>query len=88
MQLTHHARQRAAQRSVPLEVIEAVYAYGECYSSQGCTGLRLSRKAIALAADDLPPSKIERLRRFHGTYVIASGAMIVTVAHAKQRRFN
>jgi hypothetical protein len=88
MQLTQHARQRAAQRLVPVAVIQAIYAYGESYSSRGCTGLRLSREALTLAADDLPPSEIERLRRFHGTYLITSGAKVLTVAHAQFRRFN
>lgn len=88
MELTQHAKQRASNRSVPLWVIEAIYAYGEAYSSRGCTCLRLTREALRFAEDDLPPSKIERLRRYFRTYVIAAGETIVTVAHAKSRHFN
>ncbi len=88
MQLSNHAKNRAAQRSIPSQVIEAIYCYGESYASRGCMGYRLNRRSIALAADDLSAPDIERLRRFVGTYIIANGEMIVTAAHAKTRRFN
>ena len=88
MQLTHHAQQRAAQRSIPEAVIEAIYSYGESYCARGCMGYRLDRHSIALAADDLPASDIERLRRYVGTYIIANGEKVVTAAFAKSRRFH
>lgn len=88
MELTKHATQRAAQRSVPEAVIAAIYAYGASYSARGCTGLRLDRTSIELAADDLSPQELARLRRFHGVYLITSGATVVTVAHATARRFH
>lgn len=88
MELTKHARQRAAQRSVPEPVVAAIYAYGASYSTRGCTGLRLDRTAIELAADELPPKELARLRRFHGVYLVASGAAVVTVVRATARRFH
>lgn len=88
MELSKHARQRAAQRSVPEAVIAAIYAYGVSYSTRGCTGLRLDRTSIELAADELSPQELARLRRFHGVYLVTSGATVVTVAHATARRFH
>jgi len=87
MELTKHAIQRAAQRSIPDAVVEAIYAFGASYSARGCTGLRLDRVAIELAADELAASEIQRLRRFHGAFIITSGAKVVTVARATRRRF-
>lgn len=88
MELTKHARQRAAQRSVPETVIAAIYAYGASYNARGCTGLKLDRVSIELAADELSPRELARLRRFHGVYLITSGATVVTVARETARRFH
>lgn len=87
MMITKHAKRRAAQRSIPERVIEWIYIYGDSYASRGCMGYRLDRHSLALAADDLPASDIERLRRYFGTYIIASGEKIITAAYAKSRRF-
>ena len=86
MQLTHHAKYRAAQRSIPVDVIEAIFDFGTDYASRGLTGLRLDRYALELAAETLPPPEIQRLRRYFGAYVIASGDRVVTVAHASHSR--
>ena len=88
MELTKHAKQRAAQRSVPETVVADIYAYGASYSSHGCTALRLDRTSIELAADDLSPQELAGLRRFHGVYLVTSGAKVVTVAYAAARRFH
>lgn len=88
MQLTHHAKYRAAQRSIPISVIEAIFDFGTDYASRGLTGLRLDRCALELAADALPATEVQRLRRYCGAYIIASGDHIVTVAHASSRRFH
>ncbi len=42
MQLSNHAKNRAAQRSIPSQVIEAIYCYGESYASRGCMGFGVS----------------------------------------------
>jgi hypothetical protein len=88
MELTKHASRRAAQRSVPEGVIAAIYVYGASYSTRGCTGLRLDRTSIELAANDLSPQELERLRRFHDVYLVTSGSKVVTVARATSRRFH
>lgn len=88
MQLTYHASQRSSQRHIPAAVVAAIYDFGTDYASRGATGLRLDRRAIDLAADELEPYQIERLRRFSGTYIIADGAHVITVAHAIRRKSN
>lgn len=88
MHLTRHAKHRAAQRSIPMNVIEAIFDFGTDYASRGLIGLRLDQYALELAADALPPTEVQRLRRYCGAYVIASGDRIVTVAHANRRRFH
>lgn len=88
MQLTHHAKHRAAQRCIPIAVIEAIFDFGTDYASRGFTGLRLDRYALELAADSLAPIEVQRLRRYFGAYVIASGDRVVTVAHSKRRNFH
>lgn len=86
MKMSEHARQRAAQRSVPIAVIEAIFAYGEEFATLGRVGPRLTRDALKLAADDLLPSEIERLRRFIDVLIITSGEAIITVIRTKSRR--
>lgn len=88
MQLTNHAKHRALQRSIPIAVIEAIFDFGTDYASRGLTGLRLDRYALELAADALPPTEVQRLRRYCGAYVIASADRVITVAHANRRRFH
>jgi hypothetical protein len=88
MQLTRHAKIRAAQRTVPLSVVHAVYDYGVAYASRGVTGLRLDRRALDLATDDLSPREVERLRRFASTILIADGAHVITVIRAPRSRFH
>lgn len=79
---------RAAQRSIPVAVIEAIFDFGTDYASRGLIGLRLDRHALALAADEMLPREVERLRRYFGAYIIASGDCVVTVANANRRRFH
>lgn len=86
MELTAHAQQRASQRAVPLPVVHAIYSYGVAYASRGATGLRLDRRSLDLAADELAPREVERLRRFTGAFVITNGARVITVARASRRR--
>lgn len=88
MQLTAHARDRAAQRSIPTPVIEAIYAFGTDYASAGAIGLRLDRRALELAADELATEELARLRRFIGVYLISQGDRVITVARANRRRIH
>ncbi len=85
MELTAHAQQRASQRAVPLSVVQAICSYGLAYASRGATGLRLDRRSLDLAADELAPRDVERLRRFTRTFLIADGARVITVVRASRR---
>jgi hypothetical protein len=88
MRLSQHAMHRAIQRSIPVSVIEAIFDFGTDYASRGGTGLRLDRLALVLASDALPSAEVDRLRRYVGVYLIASGDCVVTVARATRRRFH
>lgn len=81
MQLTRHATIRSAQRSVPLEIVEAIYWYGhEGKAPGGATRLTLDLAAIHLAAEDRPHLR-GKLERYRNAYlVLGDDQRVVTVA--------
>ena len=86
MRLTRHADRRRARRSLPLDVLSTICAYGSPLHSKGAISLTLDGSAIALAAED-DRRRATDLERYRGTYVIvADGDRIVTAAR-RTRRF-
>jgi hypothetical protein len=85
MRLTHHADRRRIQRSLPLEVLSTICAYGSPRYSQGAISLTLDGRAIALAAEDNRRRSTD-LDRYRGAYVIlGEGDRIVTAARTTRR---
>lgn len=86
MQLTLHATIRSAQRSVPLEIVEAIYWYGHEEQAPGrATLLALDPDAIRLAAEDYPHLR-GKLERYRNAYLVLSDDQrIITVARRARR---
>lgn len=84
MQMTRHAELRRTQRNIPMEVVEAIYAYGSARYSRGATSLTLDRNSIALASDGDARLK-DWLGRYLGIYlVVGLGERVATAARAKR----
>ncbi len=86
MHLTAHASARSLQRNLPLAAIAAAYDYGSISYHRGAIALRLDRRALELAGDDLPSPQSRALARYRGVFVVADGAQIITAARATRRR--
>lgn len=89
MQFTLHATVRSAQRSVPLEIVEAIYWYGHEEQAPGkTTRLSLDPDAIHLAAEDFPHLR-GKLERYRSAYlVLGDDQRIITVARRSRRLFH
>ncbi|PWE30279.1 hypothetical protein C4N9_06200 [Pararhodobacter marinus] len=86
MRLTRHADRRRIQRSLPIEVVSTIHAYGTERHAKGALSLTLDGRAIALAAEHDRRLSAE-LERYRGAYIIvASGDRVVTAAR-RTRRF-
>jgi|TARA_A100001391_G_C5084284_1_gene280712 hypothetical protein len=89
MQLTHHARVRSAQRSIPLSIIETILDYGDPKPASG-RALRIlfDTASIRLAAEGNRRLQSE-LERYRNTYLIVGDSdSIITVARSRRRHFD
>ena len=86
MRLTHHADRRRAQRTLPLDVLSTICAYGSPRHSKGAVSLTLDGRAIALAAEDDRRLSTD-LERYRGTYVIVGDGDRIVTAARRTRRF-
>ena len=86
MQMTAHAETRSIQRSVPHDIIETILVYGRPVHSRGALSVAMDRRALELAASELERRDLVRLERYRGVYVVADGAVVVTVARPTRRR--
>ena len=86
--MTKHAIERSLRRGIPMDVVSAIYSYGTPTHSRGALALRLDRKAIELAQDDLPANIGRKLSRYRGAYIIADTATAITVARSLRRYRN
>lgn len=83
--VSRHATERAMQRAIPAQVIAAIHSYGSPSHHRGAIALRLDRRALDLARDDLPAPQGRELGRYRGAYVVENDATIVTVARPTRR---
>ena len=87
MTLTFHAQVRSSQRSVPRQVMLAIYHVGTCRNVRG--GVRsftLDRASLELARDEFAKGFCGDLARYVGAYVIAGeDGQLITVARGKCR---
>lgn len=86
MYLTRHADLRRVQRSLPIDVLSTIYAYGSASHSKGAMSVTLDGQSIALAAEGDRRMRAT-LERYRGSYiVIGDGEKVVTAAR-RCRRF-
>lgn len=89
MHLTQHALARCTQRSLPADIVEAIYFFGRQQHAPGnVTRLILDRSSIALAADGNARRK-SQLERYRDTYLIVGDeGRVVTASRCSRRFFN
>jgi CRISPR/Cas system-associated endonuclease Cas1 len=88
MHMTRHAEQRRAQRNIPMEVVEAIYAFGRARSARGAMSFILDHNSIVHASDG-DRGVANRLTRYVNTYlIVGENERIVTAARAKRRLRN
>lgn len=86
MRLTHHADRRRTQRSLPMDVLSSIYAFGSEVHSKGLISLTLDRRSISLATEDDRRHRAE-LERYLGTYIIVGDGESIVTAARRRRRF-
>ncbi|MGB3626839.1 MAG: hypothetical protein WA989_13475 [Henriciella sp.] len=87
--LTRHGRQRAAERAVPLSVIEMILDYGESRNARdGAQKYALSKASLREVRRDFGAEVSSSLNRFRRTYVVSSNNAVITVAFAQRPLFH
>lgn len=81
--LTHHARQQAQSRGIPVHIVEAIYSNADrgAFVGSGCRSLMISRKRINRLSETLSPADRERM---DGVVLVVDHAseVVVTVLHS------
>ncbi|SFQ05150.1 hypothetical protein [Tranquillimonas alkanivorans] len=89
LQLTQHARHRAAQRAVPQPVIGLILEYGESrHAGQGAQKFALSKASLRDLRRDLGARIPGNIDRYRSAYVVAAEGKVVTVAFASRPLFH
>jgi hypothetical protein len=87
--LTRHAADRAAQRSIPAEVIDLILTYGESRDAgDGARKYGLSRHGLREVRKDRATQACTKLDHFRHVYVVTNGEMIITAAFASKPIFH
>lgn len=87
--LTTHASQRAAERAVPISVVEMILEYGESQNARdGARKYALSKASLRKLRQDFGASVSSSLNRFRKTYVVSSNNAVITVAFARRPLFH
>ncbi|MCG6557686.1 hypothetical protein MB818_05715 [Ruegeria sp. 1NDH52C] len=87
--LTRHAANRAAQRSIPIDVIDLILAYGDSRDAgDGARKYALSRRGLREVRKDRATKSPSKLDHFRRAYVIASDEKIITAAFASKPIFH
>ena len=87
--LTQHAADRAAQRSIPVEVIDLILTYGESREAgDGARKYALSRRGLREVRKDRATEARTRLDHFRRAYVVATDEKIITAAFASKPIFH
>lgn len=86
--LTRHAADRAAQRSIPVEMIDLILTYGDSRDTgDGTRKYALSRRGLRAARQDRATEAGTKLNHFRRAYVVATDEKIVTAAFASKPIF-
>lgn len=87
--LTRHAADRAAQRSIPVEVIDLILTYGESRDAgDGARKYALSRRGLREVRKDRATEARTKLDHFRRAYVVTNGEKIITAAFAAKPIFH
>ncbi len=82
IKLTKHAKKRLRQRGISLEQLIYVFIYGACKKSKGLASYYYTKESGKLMlADGIPFNLVDKCR---GIYIIAKGALIITICHTKR----
>jgi hypothetical protein len=83
--LTYHAQARCQQRSIPVEAVDALLAYGERKRHRGADVYFLSKRSRSRAASALG-THYRRLEKALNSYVVVGDdGAIITAAKRHQR---
>lgn len=86
--LTSHAANRAAQRSIPVEMIDLILTYGDSRDAgDGTRKYALSRRGLREARQDRATEAGTKLNHFRRAYVVATDEKIITAAFASKPIF-
>lgn len=86
---TRHAANRAAQRSIPVEMIDLILAYGDSRDAgDGTRKYALSRRGLREARQDRATEAGTKLNHFRRAYVVATNGKIITAAFASKPIFH
>ena len=84
--ITHHAQTRMQSRSIPIEAVDALLAFGETRRHRGADVYYLDRRARSRMQRSLERNTFKRLEKCLDAYVVVGdGGDIITAAHRQQR---
>ena len=84
--ITHHAQTRMQSRSIPIEAVDALLAFGETRRHRGADVYYLDRRALSRMQRSLERKMFKRLEKCLDAYVVVGdGGDIITAAHRQQR---
>ena len=84
--ITHHAQTRMQSRSIPIEAVDALLAFGETRRHRGADVYYLDRRARSRMQRSLERKMFKRLEKCLDAYVVVGdGGDIITAAHRQQR---
>ena len=87
--ITRHAANRAAQRSIPVEVIDLILTYGDSRDAgDGTRKYALSSRGLREARHDRATEAGAKLNYFRRAYVVATDEKIITAAFASKPTFH
>lgn len=87
--LTRHAADRAAQRSIPVEVIDLILTYGDSRDAgEGARKHALSRRGLREVRKNRAAKADSKLDHFRHAYVITNGEVIITAGFASKPIFH
>lgn len=87
--LTNHASQRAAERAVPISVVELILDYGESKKARdGARKYALSKASLRDLRQDFGASVSNSLSKFRRTYIVSLDDAVITVAFARRPLFH
>ena len=79
--LTRHARKRMQQRSIPMELIDLLFRFGDCRDARHGAESYYFTKRSWRGVEAYLGTELEAYERYRNVYAIVADGVVVTTAH-------